>query len=118
MAAPPPAAPPDNPTSPPSPTGPAAGRRSLSHRWLLVLPFGWQVGLVPVVNDVDIAPLHVPFPMLWQLLGIVVTSIVIAVVFRLDRRAGVDREEAEFLASTGPDGPAGPAGATGPGATR
>jgi len=115
VAAPPPAAPPDNPTGP---TSPAAGRRSLSHRWLLVLPFGWQVGLVPVVNDVDIAPLHVPFPMLWQLLGIVVTSIVIAVVFRLDRRAGVDREEAEFLASTGPDGPAGPAGATGPGATR
>lgn len=115
MAAPPPAAPPDNPSNPP---GPAVARRSLSHRWLLVLPFVWQVGLVPVVNDVDIAPLHVPFPMLWQLLGIVVTSIVIAVVFRLDRRAGVDREEAEFLASTGSDCPAGPAGATGPGQTR
>ena len=115
MAAPPPAAPPDNPTGPTNRTG---ARRSLSHRWLLVLPFGWQVGLVPVVNDVDIAPLSVPFPMLWQLLGIVVTSIVIAVVFRLDRRAGVDREEAEFLARTGPDGPDGPAGATGPEATR
>ncbi|HWN36130.1 MAG TPA: DUF3311 domain-containing protein [Pseudonocardia sp.] len=115
MAAPPPAAPPDTPTNPP------VARRSLSHRWLLVLPFGWQVALVPVVNDIDLAPLHIPFPMLWQLLGIVVTSIVVAVVFRLDRRAGVDREEAEFLASTAPGGSAsaaGQGGPTGPGAVR
>ena len=109
MAAPPPAAPPNTPTNPP------AARRSLSHRWLLVLPFIWQVGLVPVVNDVDLAPLHIPFPMLWQLLGIVATSIVVAIVFRLDRRAGVDREEAEFLADTEPAASGGP---TGPGAVR
>jgi Protein of unknown function (DUF3311) len=95
VAAPPPAPPPDTSTARP------AGPRSLAHRWLLVLPFVWQVGLVPVVNDVDLAPLHIPFPMVWQLLGIVVTSVVVAVVFRLDRRAGVEREEAEFLAATG-----------------
>jgi hypothetical protein len=94
VAAPPPAPPPD--TSTERPTGP----RSLAHRWLLVVPFVWQVGLVPVVNDVDLAPLHIPFPMVWQLLGIVVTSVVVAVVFRLDRGAGVEREEAEFLAAT------------------
>jgi len=69
------------------------------------VPFVWQVGLVPVVNDVDLAPLHIPFPMVWQLLGIVVTSVVVAVVFRLDRGAGVEREEAEFLAATGQGGP-------------
>ena len=75
-------------------------RRSLSHRWLLVLPFVWQVALVPVVNEVGLAPLHIPFPMLWQLLGIVFATMVIGLVFRLDRRAGVDRDEAEFLART------------------
>ncbi|HEX4251538.1 MAG TPA: DUF3311 domain-containing protein [Pseudonocardia sp.] len=108
MAAPPPAAPPE-----PQPSG----TRSLSHRWLLVVPFVWQVGLVPVVNDVDLAPLHIPFPMCWQLLGIVVTSVVVAVVFRLDRRAGVEREEAEFLVSTDARGPGGSGtpSATGPG---
>ena len=100
MPAPPPAPPPDTSTERP------AGPRSLAHRWLLVLPFVWQIGLVPVVNDVDLAPLHIPFPMLWQLVGIVVTSAVVAVVFRLDRRAGVEREEAEFLAATGDGGPA------------
>ncbi len=63
------------------------------HRWLLVLPFVWQVGLIPVVNDVSYAPLHIPFPMLWQMLGVVFTSVVIAVVFVLDRRAGVNDED-------------------------
>ena len=52
MTAPPPAPPPDTSTARP------AGPRSLAHRWLLVLPFVWQVGLVPVVNDVDLAPLR------------------------------------------------------------
>jgi len=63
------------------------------HRWLLVLPFVWQVGLIPMVNDVSYAPLHIPFPMLWQMLGVVFTSVVIAVVFVLDRRAGVNDED-------------------------
>jgi len=31
---------------------------------------------------------------LWQMLGVVFTSIVIAVVFRLDERAGVTDEDA------------------------
>jgi hypothetical protein len=88
----------------PPPPAPPPARRSLNHRWLLVLPFIWQVGLVPVVNDVSVAPLNIPFPMCWQLLGIVATSIVVGVVFRLDRRAGVEREEAEFLAATEPAG--------------
>jgi Protein of unknown function (DUF3311) len=68
--------------------------RSRTHRWLLVLPFVWQVGLIPVVNDVPYAPLHIPFPMLWQMLGVVFTSVVIAVVFRMDKRAGVTEEDA------------------------
>ncbi|MEJ3658073.1 DUF3311 domain-containing protein [Actinomycetes bacterium KLBMP 9759] len=69
-------------------------RRSTRHRWLLVLPFVWQVAFIPVVNEVAVAPLHIPFPMFWQMLGIVLTSAVIGTVFVLDRKAGVADEEA------------------------
>lgn len=67
---------------------------------LLVIPFLWQVAMVPVVNDIAWSPLHIPFPMLWQMLGVVVTSVIIAIVFHCDKRAGMEREEAEFLANT------------------
>jgi hypothetical protein len=60
---------------------------SRAHRWLLVLPFVWQIGFVPLVNDVAWRPLGLPFPMVWQMAGIVFTTAVIAVVFVLDRRA-------------------------------
>jgi hypothetical protein len=63
------------------------------HRLLLLLPFVWQVGLVPVVNDISFAPLNIPFPMLWQMAGILVTSAVIGLVFRLDKRAGLADED-------------------------
>lgn len=88
-----------------SPARRSPARRSLAHRWLLVLPFGWQVALVPAVNGVAFTVWSVPFPMFWQMLGIVVTSIVIGVVFRLDRAAGVDSEEADFLAAASEDEP-------------
>ena len=66
-------------------TGTLAPRRS--HRWLLLLPFAWQVGLTPWANDVQLRPLGLPFLMFWQMAGIVFTSAVIAGVFALDRRA-------------------------------
>jgi hypothetical protein len=56
------------------------------HRLLLLLPFVWQVLAVPLVNDVAWQPLGLPFPMAWQMLGILLTSAVIAIVFRIDRR--------------------------------
>ncbi|HEY9270533.1 MULTISPECIES: DUF3311 domain-containing protein [Achromobacter] len=70
------------------------------HRWLLILPFIWQAVLAPWVNDVAYRPLGLPFPMAWQMAGIVLASIVIGAVFRLDRLAGVEDEEAAFLAAT------------------
>jgi hypothetical protein len=69
---------------------------------LLVLPFGWQLALAPAVNDIPYAPMHIPFPMIWQMLGIVFASAVIALVFRLDRRAGVEADEAALIAQTQP----------------
>ncbi|MAW78962.1 MULTISPECIES: DUF3311 domain-containing protein [Erythrobacter] len=61
--------------------------RDYRHRWLLLLPFLWQVGGAPLVNDIAWRPLSLPFPMVWQLVGIIFTTTVIAVVFRLDERA-------------------------------
>lgn len=74
------------------------GSRPVSrmHRWLLAIPFVWQVGFVPIVNDVALRPLGLPFPMVWQMAGIVLTTCVIAVVFALDRRA--DKAEASGAA--------------------
>ncbi|MGF6646354.1 hypothetical protein P3T24_004274 [Paraburkholderia sp. GAS33] len=71
-----------------------------TYRWLLAVPFVWQAGLAPVVNGVMWAPFGLPFPMLWQLSGIVLTSVLIAIVFRLDRAHGVELEEAAFIAAT------------------
>jgi len=61
-------------------------RRSRTHYWLLVVPFVWQLALAPYVNDVVIRGCPIPFPMLWQMLGIVLASVTIAVVFRIDQR--------------------------------
>lgn len=57
-----------------------------SHRWLLVLPFLWQVGAVPFVNDIAWRPFSLPFPMVWQLCGILLATAIIATVFWLDER--------------------------------
>ena len=76
---------------------PSAKPPSLRHRWGLLFPFVWQAALAPWVNDVSWHPLGMPFPMAWQMAGIVLTSAVIAWVFRRDRQAGVDAEEAAFL---------------------
>jgi Protein of unknown function (DUF3311) len=65
---------------------PAAAAPSRRHRWLLLLPFAWQVGCVPLVNDVAWQPFGLPFPMAWQMAGILFTTAVIAVVFAIDRR--------------------------------
>jgi hypothetical protein len=42
--------------------------------------------MVPWANGVDARPLHLPFPMFWQMIGIIVTTAVIGAVFRIDRR--------------------------------
>lgn len=67
-------------------------KRAAHHRWLLVIPFLWQIGAVKLVNDVSWRPFHLPFPMVWQMAGIIVASMVIALVFALDRRHGTDDE--------------------------
>jgi hypothetical protein len=57
------------------------------HRGLLVLPFAWQIALVPFVNDVAWRPFGLPFPMVWQMAGVLFASLIIAIVHSLDKRA-------------------------------
>lgn len=59
---------------------------SRRHRWLLLIPFLWQIGGVPFVNDVLWRPFSLPFPMVWQMLGILLTSAIIAFIFSIDRK--------------------------------
>jgi Protein of unknown function (DUF3311) len=61
-------------------------RRSRGHYWLLAVPFVWQLGLAPFVNHVVIRECPIPFPMLWQMFGVVLASVTLAVVFRIDQR--------------------------------
>jgi Protein of unknown function (DUF3311) len=62
-------------------------RPSRAHYWLFVVPFVWQLALAPYVNGVVIRGCPIPFAMLWQMIGVVLSSAIIAVVFRIDRRA-------------------------------
>jgi hypothetical protein len=57
------------------------------HRLLLLVPFLWQVGCVPLVNEVALRPFGLPFPMVWQMAGVLIATLCIAVVRRLDIRA-------------------------------
>lgn len=59
--------------------------RKRHYRWLLLIPFLWQVGAVPLVNDIAWRPFSLPFPMVWQMAGILVTSALIAIIFALDK---------------------------------
>ncbi len=66
-----------------APASPAVSRRQ---RWLLLIPFLWQIGGIPLVNDIAWRPFSLPFPMVWQMAGIVITSLVIAFIFSIDRK--------------------------------
>lgn len=71
----------------PDPATPSVSHRvSRRHRWLLLIPFLWQIGGVPLVNDVAWRPFSLPFPMVWQMAGILITSAIIAFIFSIDRR--------------------------------
>jgi Protein of unknown function (DUF3311) len=58
-----------------------------AYRWLLLVPFLWQAALAPWSNGVQWRPLGLPFPMAWQMAGILVTTAVLWCVYRFDRAA-------------------------------
>jgi hypothetical protein len=60
--------------------------RRYAHRWLLVVPFIWQIALVPFFNSASVRVFSLPLPMVWQMAGILVATGIIAFVFRTDQR--------------------------------
>lgn len=59
-------------------------------RWpdaLLFLPFVWQLGLAPWANSIAWRPFGLPFPMVWQMVGIVFATFVLMLRYWLDRRS-------------------------------
>ena len=63
-----------------------------SRRWhlaLLVLPFVWQVALAPWANGVAARPFALPFAMAWQMAGVIFASVIISIVYLIDRRREV-----------------------------
>ncbi|QXQ05662.1 DUF3311 domain-containing protein [Sphingosinicellaceae bacterium] len=66
-----------------------ASDRPRQRRWhlaLLVLPFVWQVALAPWANGIEARPFALPFAMAWQMGGVVFASLVITIVYLIDRR--------------------------------
>ena len=64
------------------------------YRWLLLLPFIWQIAMVPLINDIAWRPFGLPFPMVWQMAGIILATVMIAIVHRLDKRSGIAADDA------------------------
>jgi hypothetical protein len=61
-----------------------------AHHALMLLPFIWHLALAPMINDVRWQPWGLPFAMVWQMAGVVLATLVIAVVFAIDQR--LDRD--------------------------
>ena len=69
-------------------------RRSPLRFLLLAIPFVWQLGLARWANGVTIPGLPMPFPMAWQMAGVVVASLSIGALYRIERNAaGPDEDE-------------------------
>ncbi|HWU02779.1 MAG TPA: DUF3311 domain-containing protein, partial [Novosphingobium sp.] len=62
------------------PPGPPFRRADL----LLALPFVWQLVLAPWANGVEWRPFGLPFPMVWQMAGILFATVVLALRYALD----------------------------------
>ena len=77
--------------------------RRYAHRWLLVIPFIWQIALVPFVNTASVRIFSLPLPMAWQMVGILIATTLIALVFRIDRRIERADETANPLALVEPE---------------
>lgn len=67
-----------------------ASRRS-RRRWhwlLLIVPFAWCTGFIPLVNQTAYAFGSVPFLLVWMAAGPVVGSACLGTVYLIDRRNG------------------------------
>lgn len=78
-----------------------APHRPRTYLWLLILPFVWQVGGIPVANGIAWHPLGLPFLMVWQMAGVMFSSCVFAWVFHLDKVNGVHAADEAALERDG-----------------
>ncbi|RNB84476.1 DUF3311 domain-containing protein [Brevibacillus fluminis] len=49
-----------------------------------VLPFIGMLGLLPLINQVTPFMLGMPFILFWFVLWVVLTSVILAIIFRID----------------------------------
>ena len=79
-----------------------ASWKRYGHRWLLLIPFIWQIGCAPFVNTASVRVFSLPLPLVWQMAGILIASALIALVFMLDERMeralGLDEDSADRAA--------------------
>jgi Protein of unknown function (DUF3311) len=61
--------------------------------FLTILPFVGMLGFLPLVNRVEPFVLSMPFVMFWIVLWTVLTSIILAVMYKLDPRNKEDEEQ-------------------------
>ncbi|KML28262.1 DUF3311 domain-containing protein [Priestia aryabhattai] len=60
---------------------------------LSVLPFVGILGFLPFVNEVTPFVLGMPFNMFWMVIWVVLTSIILGVMYKLDPRNREGEEE-------------------------
>lgn len=51
---------------------------------LFIIPFIWSVVLVPFVNRVQPLVLGLPFLAFWEILGVLITSLCIGIMYYID----------------------------------
>lgn len=78
----------DDPTVPRGRRAP----RSRPYWMLLAIPYLWSVAAIPAVGKVHTSPWAVPFLLWWMLGGVLVTTGVLALVWRMDERRELDAE--------------------------
>ncbi|ABO68529.1 MULTISPECIES: DUF3311 domain-containing protein [Geobacillus] len=63
-----------------------------SIRWLMVLPFLGMLGGIPFVNRVEPYVLGMPFLLFWLVAWVIVTSVIMAIVYRFDPAVKEDEQ--------------------------
>jgi hypothetical protein len=63
-----------------------------SIRWLMVLPFLGMLGGIPFVNRVEPYVLGMPFLLFWLVAWVIVTSVIMAIVYRFDPAVTEDEQ--------------------------
>lgn len=74
----------------PEPSTPPASGKLRAYHWLAAVPPAAMLGGIPFANRVEPYVFGLPFLMAWILGCVVLTSAVMAVVYRMDRRRPAD----------------------------